>query len=325
MPRRRIAGGSTARRGRRRRQRRVWLRLGALLAGLAAPAQAAEYALAPGQAAVGAVESIVADPGDTLLDIARRFDLGYTELVAANPGVDPWRPGGGRRIILPLRFLLPDGPRRGIVAALAQRRLFYFPPGGGTVETFPLGVAVAGSDSPPGETRIVAKFANPAWYPPASIRAERPGLPAVVPAGPDNPLGAFELRLGWPRYLIHGTNKPDGVGRNVSHGCLHLYPENIDRLYHEVALGTPVRVDQEESRLQWADGTLLLEIHPDKDQADALDEGLAMTPKPPADLEARVTAAAGDRLDRVDWAAVRRAGLARDGIPVAITRPVETQ
>lgn len=310
-------------RRRERRWGRVWLGLGALLCWLAAPAQAMEFPLAPGQTTLGAVDSVVAKPGDTLLDIARRFDLGYTELVVANPGIDPWQPGASQRIVLPLRFLLPEGPRQGIVVALAQRRLFYFPPSGGRVETFPVGVAVAGMDSPLGETRVVAKIANPAWYPPASIRAERPGLPPVVPAGPDNPLGAFELRLGWPNYLIHGTNKPDGIGRNVSHGCLHLYPEDIDRLYREVAVGTPVRVDTEESRLQWTDDRLMLEIHPDKAQADALDEGLAMTPKLPEDLVPRIAAAAGDRLDRVDWEAVRHAALARNGIPVAIAGPAE--
>lgn len=311
------------------RQRQAWrraragLRLGVVIAGLAVPARAAEFPLAPGQEAVGAMASAVTAPGDTLLDIARRHDLGYTELIVANPGVDPWLPGVGRRIVLPLRFLLPDGPRRGIVVMLAERRLFYFPPGGRTVETFPIGVAVAGLDAPGSETRVVAKIADPAWYPPASIRAERPDLPRVVPPGPDDPLGAYELRLGWPDYLIYGTNKPDGIGRNVSHGCLHLYPEDIARLYHEVALGTPVRVDREESGLQWVGDRLLLEIHPDKAQTDALDEGRPMTPQPPQDLVARVAAAAGDRIGRVDWSAVRRAALARDGIPVAIIQPEE--
>jgi L,D-transpeptidase ErfK/SrfK len=307
-----------------RRRTCAGLRFGVLIAGLAVPAGAAEFPLAPGQQAVGAVESTTTVQGETLLDIARRYDLGYTEIVVANPGVDPWLPGAGRRIVLPGRFLLPAGKRRGIVVLLAERRLFYFPPGGDTVETYPIGVAVAGRDSPLGETRIVAKITDPAWYPPASIRAERPELPRVVPAGPDNPLGAYALRLGWPNYLIHGTNKPDGVGRNVSHGCLHLYPEDIDRLYQEVALDTPVRVDREESRLQWEGDSLLLEIHPDKAQADALDEGRPMMPQPPVDLVARVTAAAGSRSGRIDWTAVQRAGLRRDGIPVTIIGPEDT-
>jgi L,D-transpeptidase ErfK/SrfK len=294
---------------------------GVLVAGLAVPACAAEFPLSPGEEAVGAIGSTVTEPGDTLLDIARRYDLGYTELIVANPGIDPWLPGVGRRIVLPSRFLLPDGARRGIVVMLAQRRLFYFPAEGHTVETYPIGVAVAGLDARGKETRVVAKIANPSWYPPASIRAERPGLPRAVPPGPDNPLGAYELRLGWPGYLIHGTNKPDGVGRNVSHGCLHLYPEDIARLYREVPLGTPVRVDREETALQWEGDRLLLEIHPDKTQTDALDEGRPMMPRPPADLVVRITAAAGDKVGRVDWDAVRRAALARDGIPVTIITP----
>jgi L,D-transpeptidase ErfK/SrfK len=298
---------------------------GVLIAALVVPAQAAEFPLSPGEDAVGAIGSTVTRPGETLLDIARRYDLGYTELIVANPGIDPWLPGAGRRIVLPMRFLLPDAPRRGIVVMLGERRLFYFPPDGKTVETYPIGVAVAGLDAPGKETRVVAKIADPSWYPPASIRAERPGLPRVVPPGPGNPLGAYELRLGWPGYLIHGTNKPDGIGRNVSHGCLHLYPEDIARLYREVALGTPVRVDREETALQWVGERLLLEVHPDKTQTDALDEGRPMMPQPPADLVARIAAAAGDRVTRVDWNAVRKAGVQRNGIPVEIIAPEAAQ
>jgi len=304
-------------------RRHGWLCVCTLLAFLSRPAQAAEFPLAPGQDVVGAVETVTTVPGDTLLDIARRYDLGYTELVVANPGVDPWRPGPGRQIVLPLRFLLPGGPRRGIVVALAERRLFYFPPGGSSVETFPIGVAVDGMRTPVGETHVTAKLTHPVWYPPRSILAERPELPHAVAAGPDNPLGDYAFRLGWPNYLIHGTNKPDGIGRNVSHGCIHLYPEDIARLFREASIGTPVRVDGEPTRLGWDQGRLLLELHPDTAQADALDEGQPMSPQAPADLVARVIAALGGRADRVDWNAVERAGRLRNGIPVAITRAAD--
>lgn len=310
-----------------RRQRRTSVGACALafVLCIAAPAPAAVYPLPPGATAVGAVETYVTRADDDLPDIARRFDLGYTELVAANPGVDPWLPGAGRRIVLPLRHLLPDAPYRGIVVDLAERRLFYFPPRGGTVETFPIGVAVGGLDSPLGVTRVTAKEVDPVWVPPASIRAEEPGLPAAVPPGPANPLGHYALLLGWPDYLIHGTNKPDGVGRNVSHGCLHLYPEDIARLFREVALGTKVRVMNEPTLARWVGGALFLEVHPDKDQAEALDEGAAMPVHPPADLVAAIAAAAGDQTGRVDWRAVDRAGRWRNGMPVEIIAPTVAQ
>jgi len=295
----------------------------ALFFALVVRAAAAVYPLAASDRAVGAVADYVTGAEDNLADIARRFDLGYVELVAANPGVDPWQPGEGRQLVLPLQHLLPDAPRRGIVVNLAERRLFYFPPGRGTVETFPIGVAVAGLDSPSGTTRVVAKERNPTWIPPASIRAERPDLPRVVPPGPDNPLGAYALVLGWPNYLIHGTNKPDGVGRNVSHGCLHLYPEDIARLYREVPVGTPVRVVDEAVNLAWLGDTLFLEIHPDKTQADALDDGKPMMPDIPTDLTRRVLAAAGDRAGRIDWSVVGQTARERSGMPVAIVGPHE--
>lgn len=294
-----------------------------LFAGLARAA-AAVYPLPPGATSVGEIETYVTRAGDDLPDIARRFDLGYTELVVANPGVDPWLPPAGTRLVLPLRHLLPKAPYRGIVVNLAERRLFYFPPQGGTVETYPVGVAVHGLDSPLGVTRIVAKQTDPVWVPP-SIRAEHPDLPAAVPPGPDNPLGHFALLLGWPDYLIHGTNKPDGVGRNVSHGCLHLYPEDIARLFAEVRVGTTVRVLNEPTLARWVGGALFLEVHPGKDQTEALDDGAAMPIHPPADLVARISEAAGDRTNQIDWRAVDRAGRARNGIPVEILAPTVAQ
>jgi L,D-transpeptidase ErfK/SrfK len=292
--------------------------LAALALGAVVPARAAEFPLPEGAAAVGAVATATVGAGDTLLDIARQFDLGYAEIVAANPGVDPWLPPVGGRIVLPMRFLLPDAPRRGIVVNLAERRLFYFPPHGGTVETYPIGVAVDGLDSPLGATRVVAKVTDPAWYPPPSILAQEPGLPRVVPPGPDNPLGRFALRLGWPNYLIHGTDKPDGVGRNVSHGCLHLYPEDIARLYREVPVGTRVEVVRQEVLAAWSGGALFVEAYPDKQQVDAIDTGEPMPLRMPSDLVARVTSAAGDAERRLDWSAVARAGRERSGLPVEI-------
>lgn len=311
--------------GKSREPRALLCAAGMLAAVAAQPAVAAEFSLDSDSGAVGAVATYVTGPSDNLLDLARRYDLGYTQLVAANPGVDPWRPGAGRRITIPSFYLLPDAPHRGIVVNLTARRLFYYPPRSGDVETFPIGEAVLGLDTPLGTTRIVAKTANPAWYPPASIRAERPDLPASIPPGPDNPLGAYALFLGWPNYLIHGTNKPDGVGRNVSHGCLHLYPEDIARLYREVPIGTPVRVVKQVTEIQWIGDTLFVEIHPSKAQAEALDSGDSIAPAPPPNLTARVASVAGDRLDRIDWTEVERAGRERTGIPVPVTLPLAAE
>jgi L,D-transpeptidase ErfK/SrfK len=296
----------------------AWCAAAALAIAAAAPAAAAQFALPAGARAVGSVETYVTAASDNLLDLARRYDVGYTQLIAANPGIDPWRPGAGRAIQIPSYYLLPDGPRRGIVVNLAERRLFYFPPGGHNVETFPIGTAVQGLDSPLGTTRVVAKLPHPTWYPPASIRAERPDLPPAIPPGPDDPLGAYALALGWPGYLIHGTNKPDGIGRNVSHGCLHLYPEDIARLYREVPVGTPVRVLDQAVEAEWVGDTLFLAVHPSKVAADQLDSGERMTPSPPPHLTSRVAAMAAERGGQVDWTAVERAGRKRSGIPLPV-------
>ena len=293
----------------------------ALLTG-ATPAAAAQFALPAGARAVGAVQTYVATASDNLLDLARRYDLGYTQLIAANPGIDPWQPGAGRAIVIPSRYLLPHGPRRGIVVNLAEQRLFYFPPGGHSVETFPIGTAVQGLDSPLGITRVVAKIPHPTWYPPASIRAARPDLPSAIPPGPDDPLGDYALALGWPGYLIHGTNKPDGIGRNVSHGCLHLYPEDVARLYREVPAGTPVRVVNQAVEAQWLGNQLFIAVHPSKDDADRLDSGEGVAPSGPPGLVARVAAVASSRPGDIDWTAVARAGRARTGIPVPVATAV---
>ncbi|HUH83966.1 MAG TPA: L,D-transpeptidase family protein [Stellaceae bacterium] len=295
------------------------LAVAGLIAGLGVHAAlATELPLVAGLPAAGAVGSDVVESGETLMDVARRDDLGYTQLVAANRGIDPWLPAAGSRIVVPSFYLLPEAPHRGIVVNLAEERLFYYPLGGRTVETYPIGIAVDEGATPLGTTRIVAKVARPPWYPPASIHAQRPELPRAIPPGPDDPLGAFALFLGWPGFLIHGTNKPDSVGRHVSHGCFHLYPEDVARLYREVPIGTPVDIVNQPVELQWVGDALFLEVHPSADQAEALESGGTPPPSPPADLVARVTAAAGDDAARIDWPAVARAGLERDGIPVQV-------
>jgi len=199
---------------------------------------------------VGALRTVTVKGKDTLLDIARRNGLGYTEIVSANPTLDPWVPGEGGRVLLPTRFILPPGERSGLVINLAQMRLFYFPtPGKGekpVVITHPIGIGVEYGSTPLGETKIVRKAANPTWYPPKGVRERRAAagviLPPSVPPGPDNPLGTHALYLGFAEYLVHGTNRPWGIGMRVSSGCIRMYPEGIAALFPRVPVGTPVRI-----------------------------------------------------------------------------------
>lgn len=289
-----------------------------LLAAAFVPADGAEFALTTNQLAVGVLDRDTTHEADTMMDVARRHDLGYAELMAANPAINPWLPGEGTAVTIPSQFILPDAPHIGIVINLGARRLFYFRPGGRSVETFPIGIGTEQGMTPIGATIVASKQPNPTWYPPPSVRAEKPELPSAVLPGPDNPLGKFALYLGWQRFLVHGTNKPDGVGRNVSHGCIRMYPEDIDRLFHEVTVGTPVRTVDQPVLAAWIDGRLLIEVHPSRDQIDQIDNGEPITPAMPDDLVARVTTVAGIHDSLVDWDAVDRAGRVRDGIPVAV-------
>jgi L,D-transpeptidase ErfK/SrfK len=274
------------------------------------PIDARRFALPEGAEVVGQLQVVHAREEDTFVDIARSYGLGYDELLAANPGVDPWLPGEGTRVILPTRFVLPAAPREGVVLNIAAKRLFYYLPTaeGETpvVETFPIGIGREGWATPTGETTVVSKARDPVWFVPASVRAEHAAegdpLPAQVPPGPDNPLGNRVLGLGIPGYLIHGTNKPAGVGMRVSHGCVRLFPEDIEHLYERVPIGTPVRIVNQPYLFGWQDDELLLEAHApleedDRDWVNGL-PGLARAqlvdvaePAPAIDLERLADAA----------------------------------
>ena len=219
---------------------------------------------------VGTLQVITASKDDTLSDIARRFNLGYAEIISANPNVDPWLPGVGTKIVIPTQFVLPDAPRQGIVINLAAMRLFYFPkakPGEPQkVITHPVGIGRVEWKTPEGTTRIASKKENPAWIPPLSIRKEHAEkgdpLPAVVPPGPDNPMGTHVLKFDWPSYAIHGTDKPPSIGLRGSHGCLRMYPEDIVSIYNDVPVGTPVRVVNQPRLLGWRERMLYLQTYP---------------------------------------------------------------
>jgi L,D-transpeptidase ErfK/SrfK len=222
------------------------------------------------QRVVGRVQVLQTKYEDTFVDIARTYNLGYDELVQANPGVDPWLPGEGTEIVLPTLFILPDAPRQGIVINVAAKRLFYYPEpdesGAQAVETYPIGVGKVGTATPFGETTVTAKGKDPVWHVPGSIRREYAAagnpLPARVQPGPDNPLGKFVLILGMPSYLIHGTNKPSGVGMRVSHGCVRLFPENIEHLYGLAGVGTIVSIVNQPLLFAWHAEQLFVEAHP---------------------------------------------------------------
>ncbi|MBA2483977.1 MAG: L,D-transpeptidase family protein [Nitrosomonas sp.] len=219
---------------------------------------------------VGKLQVITANKADTLSDIARRFNLGYEEIVSANPGIDPWMPGEGTKIVVPTQFVLPDAPRTGIVVNLAAMRLFYFPKTKAgepqRVVTHPLGIGRVNWRTPEGLTRIVSKKENPTWTPTPSIRKEyaKNGdpLPAVVPPGPDNPMGTHVMKFAWTNYAIHGTDKPPSIGLRGSFGCLRMYPEDIKRIYNDVPVGTAVRVVNQPRLFGWRGRELYLQAYP---------------------------------------------------------------
>jgi L,D-transpeptidase ErfK/SrfK len=233
-------------------------------------AAATTYPLSPLTDMAGSITLTISREQDTLLDIGRRNSLGYAEIRLANPGVDPLLPGAGQQIKLPSLYIIPAVKRRGIVLNLAERRLYYFPDHlDGTQReliTFPVGIGRDDWPTPQGISRIIQKQKDPRWIPTASIRQEYADrgelLPSIVPPGGNNPLGRYALRLSWPSYLLHGTNKPDGVGMKISHGCIRLFPEHINQLFRRVAVDTDIRIIDESYKVGWSGGSLYLEVHP---------------------------------------------------------------
>ena len=257
---------------------------------------------------------------DTLLDIARRFDIGQNEILRANPKVDRWMPGEGAKVKLPNSRILPDTPRKGLVLNLPEYRIYYYPTDKKnepqSVTTNPISIGRLDWNTPLGETKIIAKTKNPTWTPPQSIKDEHAAkgeiLPNVVPAGPDNPLGLFALRLGIPGYLIHSTNKPYGVGMRVSHGCIRMYPEDIESLFPEISIGEPVYIVNQPIKVGWLKDTLYIEIHPDLEGEEPGDEELLDRV---LDL---IIKANNNQFPVLNGAALNGALKLRDGIPVAI-------
>ncbi|MEH6635338.1 MAG: L,D-transpeptidase family protein [Halioglobus sp.] len=271
---------------------------------------------------VGAAEMVEALPEDTLLDVARRHDIGQEEIVRANPGVDRWLPGDGVNIIIPSRRILPPPPREGLVLNLPEMRLYFFPeqqPGQtARVQTYPVSIGRMDWATPLGHTTLVAKERDPAWRPPESIRREHAEdgdpLPDVVPPGPLNPLGRYALRLGLPGYLIHGTNKAFGVGMRVSHGCIRMLPEDIESLFPDIPVGTPVRIINQPAKAGWYGGELYLEIHPPLEEDQVSRDALVEI------VMAAIDEALLKRAARVSEREIEQAISRQDGLPVVVSK-----
>ncbi len=273
-----------------------------------------------GDTLIGEVVYTKAELTDTLLDIGRRHGFGYFDMKLVNPDVDTWLPGDGQDVVIPSQFILPHAPRTGIVMNVPEMRLYYYPPKKKNqpqeVITYPLGVGREGWNTPYITTKIVEKKKHPNWYPPASIRKEHEEagdpLPKIVKAGPDNPLGDYAMRLGQPEYLIHGTNKPYGVGMRVSHGCIRLYPEDIEALYENVSLKTPVKIINQPYKVGVKDEVIYLEAHP------FLEEDKEQFENNLTSVVSMLVQFADDRDYEIDWATAYDAINNPTGVPVVI-------
>lgn len=237
--------------------------------GLAAP---------PATQLAGELGVHVVAPGESLVEIAPQYDVGFNAIAAANPQLDPWIPTAGAVALIPTAWILPRAAAAGtVVVNLSEMRLFYLRAAGEAPVTFPVGVAMDPRATPLGALRVIEKTAEPTWYPTRGILEEDPTLPAAVPPGPDNPLGSHALRLSHRTILIHGTNRPFGVGRKVSHGCIRLYPDDIRRLFRLVEVGTPVSIVREPVKVAVQGSRIYVECHGDDAvAADPLEEAVRL-------------------------------------------------
>ncbi|MEM7679386.1 MAG: L,D-transpeptidase family protein [Pseudomonadota bacterium] len=288
--------------------------LGAVLAGICA----APMAFAKTQK-IGELKDYRAKYEDTFIHLARDHDLGFVEMRAANPGVDPWVPGRGTRLTIPTSHLLPNAKHEGVIINLPEMRVYYFDGKDSKPRTFPIGIGREGLETPRGETTVVRKTEGPTWRPTPRMRKEDPELEAIVPPGPDNPLGTHALYLGWPQYLIHGTNKPFGIGRKISSGCIRMYPEDIKEFFKLVPVGTKVTVIEQPVKLAWIDDTLYIEAHPTEEQSMIVEEmgGVPYEEVPKAEI-GRLVDIIGQDYGDINWNALRKVYGVRLGYPVPV-------
>jgi L,D-transpeptidase ErfK/SrfK len=292
-------------------------------------ASATDFRLPPvSESVIGDIQVVAAKYEDTLSDIGRRYGIGYEEIISANQGVDPWLPGAGVSVTIPSRYILPDAPREGIVINLPEHRLYYFPkPTNGEapiVVTYPISVGKMDWKTPLGLTRIVDKRVKPSWYPPETVRREHEAdgnpLPKVVPPGPDNPLGEYAMRLDIPggAYLIHGTNRPIAVGMPVTHGCIRMFPEDIEQFFKRVPVKTQVRIIHQASKAGWKGDVLYVEVHPPLEGNDDVDAH-SLT-----NITRSVVTATKDRDAVVDWDRAEQIFRRATGVPEPMTDTKES-
>lgn len=291
-----------------------------------------KFELAPDQDVIGTLQVTKSTKEDTLTDIARRFNVGYEEIVRANPKVDPWIPGDGTEVVIPTQFIIPNAKREGIVINVPQMRIFYFPPAKKgepqMVYTHPIGIGRVGWATPQGTTKVVRRQKDPTWRPTASILKEHKeergeNLPRVVGPGPDNPLGRYAFYLGWPTYMIHGTNKPAGVGLRSSHGCIRLYPEDIEEFYNMVPVGTKVTVVNEPFVFGFQNDKLYLQAF-DVLEDDTRDWQKAQKKLVSKSIGADIQAELKKRNEQVSWDLVSTVGHDPRGIPLVISEGGES-
>jgi L,D-transpeptidase ErfK/SrfK len=272
------------------------------------------FAAAKGDQVIGRLAVVRVQDGDTLPDIARHFGLGHEEISAANPGVDVWVPQAGSRVLLPLRFILPESPGKGIVINLAAMRLFHYGGKNGSVITYPVGIGEEGRSTPMGEMSVERKAVRPTWHVPASIRRDHQKrgdpLPAEVPPGPDNPLGEYALYLSRATYVIHGTNKPYSIGLRATNGCIRLYPEDMEKLYPVSAVRTPVHIVNQPYLIGRDNGMLYLEARAPQEELNAGDLKKR--------LYARLRQIEKKEALRLDWKQIEDTVKQARGIPVPI-------
>ena len=290
----------------------------ALTLGTAQLADAAVYTLGKNDSVFGEDQTVTTVYEDTLYDLAAKYSLGSEEIIRVNPGIDPWLPGAGKTVVIPNRHILPPGPREGIVVNLPEHRLYYYMKpnrdGSRKIITYPVSIGKMDWRTPLGLTRVISKQKDPSWYPPESVRKEHLAngdpLPAVVGPGPDNPLGAYAMRLaaGNGTYLIHGTNNPIAVGLAVTHGCIRMYPADVEALFPLVPVGTPVRLINDPVKVAWVDGELLLEAHPPVDA-----EGQSFEPNLDQ-FSQLLQSAVGDTTVAIHWDYAREVLQKADGV-----------
>jgi L,D-transpeptidase ErfK/SrfK len=268
---------------------------------------------------VGKTEIYRASYEDTLVHLARKHGLGFVEMRAANPTLDPWIPGEGARVVLPLQNLLPDAPREGIVLNLAEMKLYLFEKPGQAPIIYSISPGREGLNTPIGATTVNGKKEGPTWRPTARMRKEDPTLKEYYPPGPENPLGTHALYLGWPEMRIHGTNKPYAIGRRASSGCIRMYPESIRDIYNRVPVGTKVTSVDQPVKVGWVGDKMYVEVSPTQEQSLKIEQiGELKSYEITAEDMKRITRKAGPHADKIDWEAVRKAVREHRGYPVAI-------